>query len=93
MPSPRIRRLKKAASLAAWKKATGQEEAAPTEVVEESVAEAETAVEAAPVVETKLAMEAAPVVKTAPTKSKKKRAKKPAKKKSAPKKVEVTNED
>ena len=91
MPSPRIRRLKKAARVAAWKGANGQEEAAPAAVIEEPVVEA--AEEAAPaaVVEepvVEAAEEAKPVAKAAPFKPKKK----PAKKKAAYKKVEVNDE-
>jgi len=78
MPNPRTRRIKKAARVAAWKKANGQEEAVPTAVVEEPVVEA---------VEEEL------VVEAAPAKPKKKAAKKPAKKKFAPKKVKVNNEN
>ncbi len=88
MPSPRIRRLKKAAKVAAWKKANGAEEAAPV-AVEEPV------VEAAPVAVEEPVAEAPAPKKAAPKKAAPKKA---APKKAAPKKplfdkLEVKDED
>ena len=74
MPSPRIRRFKRAAKLAAREKANGQEEAAPTAVVEEPAVEA---------------VEEETVVEAAPAEPKKKA----TKKKAAPKKLKVKDED
>jgi hypothetical protein len=88
MPSPRIRRLKKAAKVAAWKKANGAEEAVPL-VVEEPV------VEAAPVVKEEPVVEAPAPKKAAPKKAAPKKAKKAAPKKPLfnYKKLEVKDED
>ena len=90
MPSPRIRRLKKAAKVAAWKKANGVEEAVPL-VVEEPVVEAAPVAKEEPVAEAPVPKKAAPK-KAAPKKAKAKKAA-PKKPLFNYKKLEVKDED